>query len=282
MGLTLRDVSFSYLGSKEQALSGVTLDLQPGQFYGVVGATGAGKSTLCNVITGLVPHFLKGELDGDVRLDGKPTTELTMDELVTRVGYVFQNPFEQLSHVTYSVEDEVAFGLQNLGVPPDEIRVRVDDALRLLRIEPLRDRYPFHLSGGQLQRLAVASILAMSPSIVVLDEPTSQLDPQGTREVFDAVASIRSLGVTVVLVEHNVELLATHVDELIVLSGGRIVCHGEPATVFAHPDLDAWGVGRPQLLELALRLGHVSACSSMPIGILELLDCFDPGLQRDD
>ncbi len=274
MGLILRDVSFAYAGAARDALTGVNLALETGRFYGVLGATGAGKSTLCNLLTGLAPHFLKGTLRGEVILDGTPTTALKIDDLVTRVGYVFQNPFEQLSHVTYTVEAEVAFGLQNLGIPADEIRSRVEWALRLLHIESLRDRYPLNLSGGQLQRLAVASILAMRPSVIVLDEPTSQLDPQGTREVFDAVTEMRSAGLTVVLVEHKVELLASHVDELVVLADGRIVSHGPPSGVFADGDFDQWNVERPQLATLALRLGGPSFHQRLPLQVEEFIDSF--------
>ncbi len=271
MGLTLTHLSFTYQGASSKALDDVCLDLQPGRFYGIVGTNGAGKSTLCNIFSGLIPHFLKGSLDGEVTLDGQPTSAIPIDEMAMRVGYVFQNPFDQLSHITYRVDDEVAFGLQNLGVPRDEIVARVTRALEVVRLADLRDRYPLHLSGGQLQRLAVAAVLAMSPDIVVMDEPTSQLDPQGTREVFQAVADLRASGVTVVLVEHKVELLAAHVDELIALGDGRVVCQGSPRAVFASPVFTDLGVNQPQMAELALQLGFTGEPPALPLTPSELI-----------
>ena len=282
MGLTLTHVSFTYQGAASKAIDDVSLDLQPGRFYGVVGATGAGKSTLCHIFSGLIPHFLNGSLDGEVALDGQPTSAIPIDEIATRVGYVFQNPFDQLSHITYRVDDEVAFGLQNLGLPRDEIVARVTRALEVLRIADLRDRYPFHLSGGQLQRLAVASVLAMSPDIVVMDEPTSQLDPQGTREVFQAVADLRASGVTVVLVEHKVELLAAHVDELIALGDGGVVCQGSPRAVFASPVFSDLGVNRPQMAELALQLGFAGEAGALPLSTTELMKHYGLEAQHAD
>ena len=277
MALELEHATFTYAGAKEPAITGVSLRLDAGHFYGIIGSTGGGKTTLCNLLTGIAPHFLKGELDGEVRIEGVSTTQLSIEELVTRVGYVFQNPFDQLSHITYTVEEEVAFGLQNLGVEVGEIRARADWALNVLGIAALRNRFPLDLSGGELQRLAVASILAMKPSVLVLDEPTSQLDPQGTREVFEAVAAMRGSGLTVVMVEHKIELLATHVDELLVMQRGRLVALGSPRQVLGDPSVQDWEIERPQLAELALRLGRTAAAGPLPFGVEEFLVAFHLG-----
>jgi len=236
------------------ALSGVTLRIEEGEFVAVMGRNGAGKTTLCLTLAGLIPHFFKGTLQGEVRVGNLTTREAHLTDLITRVGIVFQNPFDQLTTATDSVYAEVAFGPEHLGLPRDEIIARVDQALRWTRIADLRDRDPFHLSGGQQQRVAIAGVLAMRPSVLVLDEPTSQLDPVGTDEVLETLQEMRRHGATVIMAEHKVESIAQIADRVIVLQDGRVVLEGTPRQVLEDPALASCGVQPPYFTTLGREL----------------------------
>src|SRR5690606_1732280 len=154
--------------------------IEKGYLYAVIGKNGSGKTTLCNLIRGFIPHFHKGELEGDFLIEGKDVREWDLGELAKKIGFIFQNPFTQISGVKDTVFEEIAYGLENLGVEVEEIKRRVKKISKLLGIEELEDKNPFELSGGQKQRVAFASVIVMEPDILVIDEPTSQLDPKGT------------------------------------------------------------------------------------------------------
>jgi len=187
--VNLTQVTYTYPLTDKPALSKVDLQVKEGEFLAIIGPNGSGKSTLCYALAGFVPHFFKGELEGTVQVAGVETKSSTLNEWVMNVGLVFQNPFNQISGAKYSVYEEIAFGLENMGVPREEIKSRVDQALILTGIDDLADRSPYSLSGGQQQRVALTSILVMQPKVLVLDEPTSQMDPVGTREVFGVIRS---------------------------------------------------------------------------------------------
>lgn len=249
--IQLRNVSYTYPETTQPALNEINLDIQPGELCAVVGPNGAGKSTLCYAISGFVPHHFRGELTGEVVVDGRRTIEQPLGELVKHCGLVFHNPLNQISGARYTVREELAFGLENLGVARTQMVARIDDVLALLGIEALAERSPFELSGGQQQRVALASILVMGPRVLLLDEPTSQLDPLGTKEVFAAIKALSQTGVTVVLVEHKPELIAEFADRVIVLQDGRVQLDGSPRAVLANPQLPALGVSVARYTELA-------------------------------
>lgn len=250
--ITLHDVRYTYPDGEQPVLDGIDLQIAPGELCAVVGPNGAGKSTLCYAIAGFVPHTFGGALAGDVIVAGRNTREHPLGELVQHCGMVFSNPSNQLSGARWTVHEEIAFGLENIGMQRHDMIKRVDAVLDLLKIRDLSDRSPFALSGGQQQRVALASILAMGPQVLVLDEPTAQLDPVGTREVVAAIATLRHTGITVVLVEHKPELLAD-ADRVVVLHAGRLVLDGPPRSVLTDPLLPTIGVHTTRYTDVARR-----------------------------
>jgi energy-coupling factor transporter ATP-binding protein EcfA2 len=225
------------------ALQNISLQVEEGEFVAVIGPNGAGKSTLCYTLAGFAPHFFKGELTGIVEVAGNESHNSTLSEWVLNVGLAFQNPFNQISGAKYTVFEELAFGLENIGIPRDEMKIRVADAMKLTGISELADRSPYSLSGGQQQRVALTSILVMQPKVLVLDEPTSQMDPIGTREVFGVIHSMAERGMTVILVEHKVEWIARFADRVIALKDGEILLDGKPSEVLTSPLLPENGFG---------------------------------------
>jgi len=252
--IEIQGLTYRYPGAEQPALLDIDLSIPRGQFCALVGANGAGKSTLCYAISGFVPHFFRGQLDGGVSLAGEPVASSSLGELSARVGMVFQNAFNQISGTRFTVREEIAFGLENLGLPRAEMAARIDEALELVELVEEAERSPYALSGGQQQRLAIASMLAMQPEVLVLDEPTSQLDPRGTQEVFAAIAALAERGVTIVLVEHKLEWLAAFADRALLLHAGRVVADGPPRTVLAAPEMEGYGVGRTEFTRAAALL----------------------------
>lgn len=255
--IRITQFTYWYPGESEPALSRINLDIPSGEFLGVVGANGAGKSTLCYALCGFVPHFYRGDFEGNINVDGRSIGESTLGELAGNVGLVFQNPFNQISGARFTVREEIAFGLENLGHSRKEMQKRIDEAMELVSIRELAQRSPFSLSGGQQQRVAIASILAMQPSVLVLDEPTSQLDPAGTQEVFAALRSlVKRRRITVVLAEHKLELLANFCDRIVALGDGAIRMQGDPQQVLASQRMQSLGVGRTRYSEAAAKAGR--------------------------
>ncbi len=247
----LTGARYRYAGASAWALDGLDLAVEPGEVVGVVGANESGKSTLCLVAAGLAPVAIGGQLAGAVDLGGSATASLRPFELAQRAGILFENSATQLSGTSRSVYEEVAFGPRNLGLPLEEVVARVEDALRTLGIEALAARDPARLSGGQAQLVALASVLALRPPLLVLDEPTSQLDPQGTRLVGEALAGLASNGSTsVLIVEHKTDLLARLAGRIVVLEGGAIDRAGPVDEVLADPDLRGLGVEPPSLVSI--------------------------------
>lgn len=254
--LELRDVRYGYAGSARPVLDGVTLDLLPGRVLGLVGANESGKSTLCLVAAGLAPGSIGGRLEGSVRIGGTEVHDLRPHESAQRAGILFQNPMTQLSATVPTVYEEVAFGPRNLGLSIPEIVERVEAALAILGLEALAPRDPMRLSGGQAQLVALASVLALRPALLVLDEPTSQLDPAGTRLVGAALDGLAAtLGTAVLIVEHKTALLAEIADEVAVLDGGTVVRRGPAQEVLADPLLADLGVDAPAAVRLARAAG---------------------------
>jgi energy-coupling factor transporter ATP-binding protein EcfA2 len=226
------NLSFSYEDKPDKlALRDINLKFRKGRFYLVAGASGSGKSTLLKCIVGLIPHMYSGFYSGDVIVAGHKVKDTPIKILARHVGFVFQNPENQI--FMFSVEKDVAFGLENLGFEVGEIRGRVEWALEILGLKELRDKPPYELSDGQKQRVAIAGVLALRPQILILDEPTSLLDPKTAYELVTAINKLRALlGLTVIIVEHRLELLLPLVDEVIVLKDGRVVLEGNPRFLF--------------------------------------------------
>jgi energy-coupling factor transporter ATP-binding protein EcfA2 len=251
--VNLQNVTYKYPLTDTSALQDINLQVNNGEFLAVIGPNGAGKSTLCYTLAGFVPHFFKGEITGTVEVAGKDSGESNLSEWVLNVGLAFQNPFNQITGAKYTVFDEIAFGLENIGVPRDEMKQRVEDALKLTGISDLADRSPYSLSGGQQQRVALTSILVMQPKVLVLDEPTSQMDPIGTREVFGVIRTMAEKGMTVIMVEHKVEWIANFADRVIALHEGRIILDGNPREVLTSDILPDKGFGISRYTSAALR-----------------------------
>ena len=275
--IELNDFSFQYSTGKQPALQHITFSVEEGEFVAVIGPNGSGKSTLCDTIAGFVPHFFKGETSGSVKVDGVETLSSTLAEMVLHAGLVFQNPFNQISGSKFTVYEEIAFGLENLGVPGSEMAGRIEEVMALTGIKDLADRSPYALSGGQQQRVALASILVMQPRVMVLDEPTSQLDPIGTREVFQVVRSMTSKGITIIMAEHKVEHIATFADRVIVLDEGKTLRQGTARDPLTDPLLPECGVGISRFTTVA-RLAQKEALwpadHVLPVTLEEATDGF--------
>jgi energy-coupling factor transporter ATP-binding protein EcfA2 len=234
----------------EVALRGVSLTIGEGEFVALMGPAGAGKTTFCLALNGIVPHFTGGTIGGRLLVDGADTLSRSVAELARVVGLVFQEPDTQLFNMT--VEAEVAFGLESLAFDRCEMAERIAWALARVGLDGQRGRSPHHLSGGQKQRLAIAAVLAMRPRLFVLDEPTAHLDPAGKRELFAVLRELRGQGMTVLLVEQESEWIAEFADRVVVLVEGRIVLEGPPQEIFADPErLRELGLAAPQVSELA-------------------------------
>lgn len=253
--IEVTNLKYRYPHTERLALDGIDFQVEKGQFIGIAGENKSGKSTLCQAFAGLVPTMFRGAYGGKLLIDGVEAAKTPIAELCQKVGLVFQNPFNQLSGAKDTVFEEIAFGLQNLGIPRDEIFKRVEENLKLLDIEEYRDRNPFDLSGGQTQRVAIASILAMEPKVIVLDEPTSQLDPQGSEEVFRVVDKLAKTGITIIMVEQKMEKLASYCDKILLLHKGKQIAYDTPERIFSRDDLEELGVKPPVYTQVCRALG---------------------------
>ena len=251
--IEVRDLSYTYPHSSKPALRDVNLDIDPGEFILLTGPSGCGKTTFCRALNGLIPKFYSGEMKGTVKVAGLDTREYPTMRLAQCVGLIFQNPDNQIFALT--VEKDVAFGLENLGVPKEQMLKEIDWAMDTTGIQALRQRATHELSGGQKQRLTIASILAMHPQIIVMDEPTAFLDPVGAEHIFDVLGRLNEeYGITILLIEHRMDLAAKYVDRIIIFDGGCVVSDGDPSDVFSDESTRLLGVGTPRVLELARRL----------------------------
>jgi len=262
-----RSLTYMYPGATKPAIEDVSITIERGEFAILTGPSGCGKTTLCRCFNGLIPHFYGGKLEGDVVVADLKVVEHSIYELARHVGLVFQNPENQL--FALSVEKDVAFGLENLAVPRDEMRKRVDWALQITGIEELSERAPHELSGGQQQRVAIACVLAMQPDVMILDEPTSFLDPAGAQKIFEVINELnKNLGITIILVEHRLDLASKYANHVIVMDEGKVVLDGEPRRVFNSERARLIGVGVPKatrlyqiLRESGVHLGKVPVTS---------------------
>ena len=250
----IENVNYKYPLEEKQALKNINIEIKKGEFWAVIGKNGSGKTTFCNMLRRFVPDFYKGELTGKITLEDKELKDYSQKELVQKIGFVFQNPFTQISGVKDTVFEEIAYGLENLGLDKEEIISRVEKILKLLEIEKLRDRNPYDLSGGQKQRVALASIIAMNPDILVIDEPTSQLDPKGTEDIFKIINLMANEGKTIILVEHKLELIAEYAQNILVLDEGEVILSGKAEEVLNNKILLEKEIGMTQYSILAYEL----------------------------
>ena len=250
----IENVNYKYPLEEKQALKNINIEIKKGEFWAVIGKNGSGKTTFCNMLRRFVPDFYKGELTGKITLEDKELKDYSQKELVQKIGFVFQNPFTQISGVKDTVFEEIAYGLENLGLEKEEIISKVEKILKMLEIEKLRDRNPYDLSGGQKQRVALASIIAMDPDILVIDEPTSQLDPKGTEDIFKIINLMANEGKTIILVEHKLELIAEYAQNILVLDEGEIILSGKAEEVLNNKILLEKEIGMTQYSILAYEL----------------------------
>ena len=267
--------SYSY-PTTPNALVDIDLKIDRGEVFGVIGPNGAGKSTFCKSLNGLVPHFYGGTVKGRVLVDGMDTLEHTTSELSMKVGLVFQEPETQLSGLALTVEDEVGFGLSMLGFPSEVIRKRTREALEKVGLKGFEKRSPSELSGGEQQRLAIATVLAMEPEIMVLDEPVALLDPIGKSEVLSVVKELAVEGSTIVIAEHEIEELAYFADRILVLNEGRMVSLDDSKRVLSEVEkLKKIGIDPPSVTELAYLLERdLGIKLEYPITLPEALKIF--------
>ena len=270
--IEVKDLKYRYPGTTQLALDGVSFTVEKGEFIGIAGENGAGKSSLSQALLGLIPQFYKGAYGGSVTVCGMDARSTPVSELCRHVGLVFQNPFNQLSGAKDTVYDEVGYGLQNLGFPPEEIRTRVESVLRCFGIWEYRDRNPFDLSGGQLQRVAICSVLAMKPDVLILDEPTSQLDPEGSEEVFHTVDELTKMGITIIMIEQKIEKLAGYCDRVLLMHQGRVVDYDTPRKIFSREDLYDLGVNPPAYTCFARANALVFEDGTLPVTHAETLE----------
>ncbi len=272
--IALRDFHYRYPGGDDWVLKGINLEIPEGQFCAVVGANGAGKSTLCYAMSGFAPHFFKGKVKGKLSVGEINVLESNLGDLSAELGLVFQNPFNQISGARFSVREEIAFGLENLGIERSEMEKRIAHSLDIVGLKDEAERSPFELSGGQQQRVAIASMLAMQPKVLILDEPTSQLDPRGSEELFEALRTlVNEGGTTVILVEHKIEWVAAFADRVLRLDGGKIVADGTAQEVLT-AGVDIAETHFTAAARLANERGIVKSKRKLPLTLQQGIDYF--------
>lgn len=254
--IEFKNFSFKYKKSENNALNGVNLSIKKGEFIGIIGNSGAGKSTFTYALNGVIPHHFDGDFYGEVIVKGLDTVESSPSELALNVGSVFQDIDGQM--VSSVVEDEILFGLENFGVPHEEIDKRVTDILKMVGIEDLRYRNISTLSGGQKQKVAISAVVALMPDILVLDEPTAELDPQSSLQIFNMLRMLNEkMGITIIVVEQKIMLLSEFAKRLFIINDGSIYLDGAPHEVLKDTSaLKQIGVNCPRVASLANNLSE--------------------------
>ncbi len=270
MVLQFDEVSYRYPRFQNRVLNRITLSIPAGEMVLLAGSSGSGKSTFCRACIGLVPHFYGGEFSGHVGVSGIDTRQAAIWQLFNKAGLVFQNPDAQLFNQT--VEAELAYGLESLGLTSGEIEGRIARAAKLTGMEALMARQPHSLSGGEKQRLALGAVLALQPPLIILDEPFANLDPGGAEALRKILSELRGAGTAIAVVEHRIHELAAEADRLVVLSGGKVTADGPPREVLAQ-DVSAWGLNLPPLARLFREQGW----KEVPLTVEEALQCIGSG-----
>ncbi|AIM15188.1 hypothetical protein HW35_01825 [Bacillus sp. X1(2014)] len=251
--IVVENLTFQYPDTDTPVLKNINFTLKEGEVLGIIGRTGSGKTTLAMCLNRLVPTVIQGNLEGTITVLGQDISQLSVGDMADKVGFVFQEPENQLSQMT--VEEEIAFGMGNLGISREEMKYRIQETLKQVGLEGFEKRSPLALSGGQQQRLAIASVMAMRPSIMIMDEPTSMLDPRGKNEVYDVLRKIKTYGMTGIIIDHEVERIASYCDKILLLDHGEVMMFGTPKEVFSELTLlHEMEMNAPQVTELADRL----------------------------
>ncbi len=265
--IEVRNLTFKYANSDKPSLYNINLSIDKGEFLLITGPTGCGKTTLCKCLNGLIPNSYNGDFNGEVIIDGLSTKEHPVHEIAQHVGLVFQDPENEL--FCTSVEKEIAFGPENLGLSREEIRRRVEEAMAMVGISHLRERSPYELSGGEQQKVAIAALLAMKPKILVLDEPTSNLDPFSAYSILNLLFNLKKeYEMTIILIEHRLDMVAKIVDRCVIMNEGRIIAIGPPEEVLYSDIVESIGIGIPKIVKLVKTLG----LSSRPLSSNVLAD----------
>lgn len=271
--IEVKNLKYRYPDTEKLALNDLSFSVEKGEFIGIIGRNKSGKSTLCYALAGLVPHFFSGAYGGAAVVNNLEIRQHEIEEIITDVGLVFENPFSQMTGAKFTVFEEIAFGLENKGIERSEMIYRIEESLHLLDIEELSNKNPFSLSGGQMQRVAIASVIAMRPKVLILDEPTSQLDPQGSEEVFHVVENLTKEGITIIMAEHKVEKVAEYSDRVLLLNDSQLVDFDTPEKVFSRSDLADYGVAAPAATRIAKSLGIKTTDTALyPITISKLVE----------
>ena len=254
--IEFKELSFTYAGKGNTvpALKNINLTIYEGEYVALIGLNSAGKTTLLLCLNGVIPNMIIGDYEGEVIVESKDTFDTPVREMAKTVGMVFDNPAFQMSQMF--VSEEVALGMESLGISNEDMHRRVPEVLEIVGMSGLEERSPFELSGGQQQRLAIASALAMDPNILVMDEPTSNVDPIGKEEIFAVADRLnRERAMTVIMAEHEVEVIAEYADRVVVMDDGKIILNGTPKEVFSHvEEFHRLGLRLPQVTEFAFRL----------------------------
>jgi cobalt transport protein ATP-binding subunit len=277
--IEIKDLSYTYPQADRPALKNINLTINKGEFILLTGPSGCGKTTFCRTLNGLIPKFYNGKMVGQVIVNGLDTAKYSTMELAQHVGLIFQNPDNQIFALT--VEKDIAFGLENLGKNREEMYKEIDWAAGVTGINNLRQRATHELSGGQKQRLTIASVLAMHPSIIVLDEPTSFLDPVGAEHIFEVLDHLnKDLEITVILIEHRIDIAAKYADRILVFDQGEVRSDGTPVEILSREDTRLLGVGIPRILSLAKLLKYKKRFPPYPLSAEQFYQALISDLPR--
>lgn len=269
--IVLKNVSYRYPLEEKQVIRNFTYCFEQGKVYGLIGENESGKTTLCNIIRGFIPELYRGKLEGEILINGRKIDTYGSGELASIVGYSFQNPFVQISGVKDNVYEEIAYGMENIGIPRERMIERVDELVKMFHLEELVDKNPYELSGGQKQRVALASMIALDPEVVIMDEPTSQLDPKSTEDIFEIVNILKKQGKTIILIEHKIDLIAEYCDSILLMYNGELVMHGESKDVLTDPKVLEYGGQLPQIVLYFLEKGSVKG-NEIPLTVKKAVE----------
>ncbi|WP_088052562.1 energy-coupling factor ABC transporter ATP-binding protein [Virgibacillus dakarensis] len=278
--ISLKNISYKYPLDEKEAIRDVSFTFEKGRVYGLMGANESGKTTICNIIRGFIPGLYKGQLTGEVTIKEKHINDYNIGDLATIIGYSFQNPFTQLSGVKDNVYEELAYGMENIGIPRNRMIKKVDELVEMFQLDDLADKNPFELSGGQKQRVAIASMIALDPEIIILDEPTSQLDPKSSEDIFKILHLLKDQGKTILLVEHKVDLLAEYCDETLLMNKGELVMTGPVKEILSNPMVLQYGGQLPQVALYYIKKAkdtNMKTTNLIPLTVKEVYE----GLQKD-
>jgi energy-coupling factor transporter ATP-binding protein EcfA2 len=269
--IKFQNFHFRYKGNEDYALNNINLEIKPNRFILLAGETGSGKTSLIRCLNGLIPQFYAGFYKGYVEISGKNTNETTISELSNDVGIVFQNPENQL--IAMNVEHEIAFGLENLGVSKEKIEEKIKDAVEMTEIETILDKAPFEISGGEQQRVAIASILALEPRVIVLDEPTANLDPLFARKILNLLKKIQiEKKITIIISEHRMDLILPLVDEIILMREGEVLDHGAKDSIINSNTFENLNINKPKIYSIFNELKNRNQFQyDIPVSIQEAI-----------